>query len=88
MEEEEVEVEEEEEEVEDEGEDGSLAYSPPVPEDLLVITADPPLIGEFLGPPGLHLRRYFLRQDATGSLKRQQKTSKGQKTLIFHWITF
>ena len=53
----------EEEEVEDEGEDGSLAYSPPVPEDLLVITADPPLIGEFLGPPGLHLRRYFLRQE-------------------------
>ena len=69
----------EEEEVEDEGEDGSLAYSPPVPEDLLVITADPPLIGEFLGPPGLHLRRYFLRQDVTGYLKiQQQKTSKGQ----------
>ena len=72
----------EEEEVEDEGEDGSLAYSPPVPEDLLVITADLPLIGEFLGPPGLHLRRYFRRQDVTGSLKRRQKkTSKGQKIL-------
>ena len=72
-------MEEEEEEVEDEGEDGSLAYSPPVPEDLLVITADLPLIGEFLGPPGLHLRRYFLRQDVTGSLKRQQQKPERDK---------
>ena len=69
----------EEEEVEDEGEDGSLAYSPPVPEDLLVITADLSLIGEFLGPPGLHLKT----RDAWGGAFRprggtgQGKNSRG-----------
>ena len=55
MEEEEVEVEEEEEEVEDEGEDGSLAYSPPVQENLLVYnsgsSSDWGVLGSTRPPP-------------------------------------